>query len=123
MATFSVTNNQTLHASGTIGNGATVSDTLDLSTKIRAVIQLKVTPGGTVTASSVTTFNVYFIVDGTNAATVPFTSPAVAQVASTAASIDIVLDGGAKYKVEAVNGDASHSITYECLYQTIDTFS
>jgi hypothetical protein len=114
MASFTITNNQTLRAGASLAAATTATANLDLETSgpLAATLVVSSTPGASVTAGAQLTVNVLVSVDGgTTYDTVPVTSVALPSVASTLASVAISLAGGLKYQVQFVNTDATNAIT------------
>ena len=121
MAAPTVTSNQTLHASASLGAGANTSDNLDIRTKFEARIQVKNTGGGTVAATNGLQIDVFRYVDGgTRKDTIAIMTFTIPTSVSTEKEQSFSLPTG-HYNVKATNLDASNAITYDALYETTDT--
>jgi hypothetical protein len=121
MAAPTVTSNQTLRSSASLGAGANASNDLDIRTKFEARIQVKNTGGGTVAATNGLQIDVYRYVDGgTRKDTIPILTFTIPTTVSTEKEQSIVLPTG-YYSVKFTNLDVTNAITVDALYETTDT--
>ena len=114
MASFTITNNQTLRAGASLAANTTQTANLDLETSgpLKATVVVSSTPGASVTSGAQLTINVLVSVDGGSTYdTVPITSVAIPSVASTLASVAIEVAGGVRYQFQFVNTDSTNSLT------------
>jgi hypothetical protein len=118
-----VTSNQTLRSSASLGAGATSSHDLDIRTKFEARIQVKNTGGGTVAATNGLQVDVFRYVDGgTRKDTIAMLTFAITTTVSTEKEQSVALPTG-HYSVKFTNLDASNAITVDALYETTDTIA
>jgi hypothetical protein len=119
LASPTVSANNTLKASASLGAGATASNNLDITVGFEARIQVTSTGGGTVAATNGLRVNAYRYADGgtSNPDTIAFFTMEIPTTVSTAKRKSFALPTGS-YKVEWVNLDASNAITVAAIYES-----
>lgn len=121
MAAPTVTSNQTLHTSASLGAGATANDNLDIRTKFEARVQYSCT-FGTVAATNGVQIDIGRYVDGgTNLDTIFVMSYTVPGTTSTTKRISFALPTG-HYNIKITNLDATNAVNPVVgIYETTDT--